>query len=103
MQSATGEPDKKHMYPVGRTRQRLAVKLQRDIPDIRGKAITWLPERLYPHRGRAHMFCDKYAWSGTPVWSGTGNTAGLFDCWRPMTECVRAARLILDGKEVEIG
>lgn len=89
------------MSKAGRVRRALAAVLQRDIPTINGVAITWLPERLYPARGRAPLGLDKYRWSGSPIFTASGNGAGLFDCWDAMAACVQAKRLVLRGNEVE--
>lgn len=86
----------------GRIRRRLAAALQRDIPDIKGRPVTWLPERLHRREGRNTFGCDAYAWSGSPIAPDTGNSAGLYDSWYPMTECIQAPRLLLAGNEIEI-
>lgn len=86
----------------GRIRRLLALRLQRDIPEINGLAVTWLPDNLYRRQGRHIRFCDAYAWSAAPVWAGTNVMASLVDCWYPMTECLRANRLSLENCELGI-
>jgi hypothetical protein len=84
----------------GRIRILLAKKLQRDVPDIRGKEIQWRPEALYRRQGRHLKFCDCYSWSGVAYWAGSGNTAGYFDCWDSMTACLTVNKLVIKGNEI---
>lgn len=75
--------------------------LNRCIPEIRGLAVEWRPEALYPCRGfwrirRVQM--DVMSWEATAyLKTGSKNPCWNGGCWETMTECLQSGGVHIYG------
>jgi hypothetical protein len=86
---------------IGRTRQRMAALLQREIPTLNGAPIIWTAENVRPAQGwyRTDPRADCYRWSAI-AHGAESNLVLSVDSWHTMTEILKAGSLELVNREI---